>query len=71
MHNRRPPCSCLSEKKTFKDFGKACKKEVEEYEHEAAQDYRFNPRLKSSCEEDIRALCPRLCAENDGNVSVG
>lgn len=30
----RAPRSCLSEHKGAKDFGKACKKEVEEYEQE-------------------------------------
>jgi len=64
------PCSCLSEKKNSKDFNKACKKEVEEYEHEVSQDYRFNPRLKKSCVDDIKELCPGLCTENDGNVST-
>lgn len=62
-------CSCLSEKKGEKDFSKACKKEVEEYEQEVSQDYRFNPRLKKSCDRDIKELCPGLCNENDGNVS--
>jgi hypothetical protein len=42
---------------------------VEEYEQEVSQDYRFNPRLKKSCEKDIKDLCPGICNENDGNVS--
>ena len=64
------PLSCLSENKNEKDFGKACKKEVEEYEHEVSQDYRFNPRLKKSCDRDIKELCPGMCNENDGTVSL-
>jgi len=70
-HDNALVISCLSEKKNEKDFGKACKKEVQEYEHEVSQDYRFNPRLKKSCDKDIKELCPGLCNENDGNVCGG
>ncbi len=38
------------------DFGKECRKEVSEYEKEAASDYRLNYRLAKNCEAQLRGL---------------
>ncbi|KAG1656262.1 hypothetical protein FOA52_011910 [Chlamydomonas sp. UWO 241] len=62
---------CLQDAKGEKDFGKACKAEVEEYEAEISKDYRLNYRLRTACEKDVAALCPTTCTSTDGQNVCG
>lgn len=59
---------CLQQNKDQKDFGKACRKEVAEYESQASQDYRLNFRLQKECKKDIEALCKDSCPGKSSEV---
>jgi hypothetical protein len=54
--------------KNEKDFGKACRQEVKNYEVNAAKDYRLNFRLKKACEDDVKAICKDTCSIHEGEV---
>ena len=62
---------CLSENKGKKDFSRACKKEVVEFEEEESKDYRFNPRLRKYCAKDVPVLCSGVCTDADDVSSAG
>lgn len=54
-------CRCLQHYKDQKEFGRACRREVQQYESSASQDYRLNFRLKKECKTDIDTLCKDAC----------
>lgn len=62
---------CLQDHKGSSDFGKACKKEVTDFEHNMNRDYRLNFRLATSCEEDVYSLCPDVCDLYAGHACGG
>jgi hypothetical protein len=66
------PVTCPpQDKKTEKDFGKACRQEVKNYEVNAAKDYRLNFRLKKACEDDVELICKDTCSIHEGEVRAG
>eukprot|EP00775_Hariotina_reticulata_P012795 gene12795-12923_t len=62
-HGNARVIRCLQDSKNQKEFGKACRKEVADYEHKSSQDYRLNFRLRNACTEDIKELCRDACPE--------
>eukprot|EP00197_Chlamydomonas_leiostraca_P010927 CAMPEP_0202884756 /NCGR_PEP_ID=MMETSP1391-20130828/41312_1 /ASSEMBLY_ACC=CAM_ASM_000867 /TAXON_ID=1034604 /ORGANISM="Chlamydomonas leiostraca, Strain SAG 11-49" /LENGTH=982 /DNA_ID=CAMNT_0049567983 /DNA_START=167 /DNA_END=3115 /DNA_ORIENTATION=+ len=70
-HGNARAIRCLQDNKGEKDFGKACREEIEAYEEEISKDYRLNFRLKQNCAKDVQALCASVCSETDGNVCGG
>ncbi|KAG1658887.1 hypothetical protein FOA52_000675 [Chlamydomonas sp. UWO 241] len=62
---------CLQDAKYEKDFGKACRERVQEYEGEAAGDYRLNYRLAQACKSEVPRLCDGMCkAPEDGGSTL-
>lgn len=63
--------ACLQDKKSDKNFGKACRSEVERFEQETAKDYRLNYRLYNACKGDIGATCKNACELKEGEICGG
>lgn len=61
----------LQLKKGDKNFGKACRVEVERYEQESAKDYRLNFRLYDACKADVGQICKDACKLQDGEICGG
>jgi Golgi apparatus protein 1 len=61
----------LQDKKSDKEFGKACRAEVERFEQETAKDYRLNYRLYNACKGDIGATCKNACELKEGEICGG
>lgn len=41
---------------------------MQEYETDAASDYRLNFRLQKACAEDVESLCKDACTREEGQV---
>jgi Golgi apparatus protein 1 len=61
----------LQDRKSDKEFGKACRAEVERFEQESAKDYRLNYRLYNACKGDIGATCKQACELKEGEICGG
>ncbi|WIA10933.1 hypothetical protein OEZ85_011098 [Tetradesmus obliquus] len=70
-HGQARVIRCLQDKKSDKNFGKACRSEVERFEQETAKDYRLNYRLYNACKGDIGATCKNACELKEGEICGG
>ncbi|GFR46876.1 hypothetical protein Agub_g8517 [Astrephomene gubernaculifera] len=70
-HGEARAIRCLQDNKDESDFGKECRKQVEQYEQEAASDYRLNHRLNKACADDISLLCSSVCSAEGGSPCGG
>lgn len=61
----------LQLKKGDRNFGKACRAEVERYEQESAKDFRLNYRLYDACKADVGQICRDACQLQDGEICGG
>eukprot|EP00879_Flechtneria_rotunda_P008992 GHRR01009415.1.p1 GENE.GHRR01009415.1~~GHRR01009415.1.p1 ORF type:complete len:539 (+),score=221.10 GHRR01009415.1:802-2418(+) len=70
-HGNARVIRCLQGKKNHKDFGKACRVEVQRYEQESAKDYRLNYKLYKACKADVGQVCKNACKLQEGEMCGG